>query len=170
MYYAAMNGTSRHIIGVMGSIQATEAELSRARAVGAAIAHQGWVTLTGGEPRGVMHAAAEGAALAGVLTIGILPGSRGKEISEHIQLPIFTGIGAARNITNVLTSHVVIVVSALTPGTLLEVSAAAYANVPLVFFGPTESEVEFMQKHRAQGVVATTPEEAIEACKKLLHL
>ncbi len=168
VYYAAMKGTPQSIIGIMGSIQATETELERARTMGAAVAKEGWVTLTGGEHRGVMHAAAEGAANAGGLTVGILPGNRSHGVSPHIHLPIFTGIGSARNITNVLTSQVVVVVSTLTPGTLLEVTAAALAGVPLVFFGPTESEVTFMQAHRARCVVANTPEEAIEACKAFL--
>lgn len=164
-----MKRHGRVIVGIMGSTQATPDELNRARLVGAALAAQGWITLTGGEPRGVMDAAAEGAAAAGGLTIGILPGSKHTAVSEHIHIPIFTGMGSARNVANALTAHVLVVVSSLTPGTLLEVAAAAQAGVPLVFFGPTEAEIHFMQNHRAQIIVATSIEETIAACTTHLN-
>ena len=99
----------RTIIGVMGpGAGATRADLDHARELGALIAREGWVLLTGGRDAGVMAAAVRGAKEAGGLTLGILPGESAAGAAEGIDLVVVTGMGSARNNINVLSSAVVV--------------------------------------------------------------
>ena len=64
--------------------------------LGKAIAHEGWVVLTGGRAFGVMDAALKGARQHGGLTIGILPhDARGS--SSYADIKIITGMGGIRS-------------------------------------------------------------------------
>lgn len=104
-----------------------------AEAIGAAIAEAGWVLLNGGRAVGVMDASARGATQAGGLTVGILPdrGHGRGQTSEHVQIPIYTGLGDARNAVNVLSSDVVVALPG-GPGTLSEVALALKARKHVV--------------------------------------
>ncbi len=90
------------------------------------------VLLCGGRG-GVMEAAAEGARSVGGLTVGILPGASEDESppNPHIQLPIYTGIGQARNQVIVLSADAVVAVCGGW-GTLNEISIAAKHGIPVV--------------------------------------
>lgn len=122
-------------VGVMGGGQASEAVREMAQALGCGIAERGWVLVTGGRDAGVMAAANQGAREAGGLTIGILPGrDPGPGVSEHVQVPVFTGMGDARNAINVLTSQVVVALPG-GAGTLSEVALAVKAGRPVVLVG-----------------------------------
>src|SRR5450759_5193289 len=102
-------GLMRTIVGVMGSGEDGDAALlALARELGAAIAGEGWVLLNGGRGGGVMDASAEGASLAGGLVVGVLPDDDTESASRHLDIPIRTGLGDARNAVNVLSSDVVI--------------------------------------------------------------
>ena len=64
----------RTIIGVMGGAVASQQTIDDASELGRLIAENDWVLLNGGRDAGVMAASARGAAEAGGLVIGILPG------------------------------------------------------------------------------------------------
>jgi uncharacterized protein (TIGR00725 family) len=122
----------RTIIGVMGSGEDGDAALiALARALGAAIAGEGWVLLNGGRDCGVMAASAEGASLAGGLVVGVLPDDDTHRASPHIDIPIRTGMGDARNAINVLSSDVVIALNG-GAGTLSEIALALKAGRPVI--------------------------------------
>ena len=58
----------------------------------------------------VMEAASRGAANAGGLTVGILPGEDPSAANAFVRVPIATGLGVARNLVVVAASAVVIAV------------------------------------------------------------
>lgn len=112
------------IIGVMGGggrIQDRDRE--DAYRLGALIARSGWVLLNGGRNSGIMAASAQGAAASGGLTVGILPDDNPAQADDHIQIPICTGMGSARNMINVLSSRIVVACPG-GPGTISEVALA----------------------------------------------
>ena len=120
------------IIGVMGGSQCDGEIYELARQVGRLIAERGAVLLCGGRG-GVMEGAAKGAREAGGLTIGIMPGGNVSESppNPYIDIPIFTGLGDARNAINVKTADVVIAVSG-GYGTLSEIALALKNDTPVV--------------------------------------
>ncbi|MBW1983037.1 MAG: TIGR00725 family protein, partial [Deltaproteobacteria bacterium] len=98
------------IIGVIGAGQCDQEIYHLARAVGREIARKGAILICGGLG-GVMAAAAEGAADAGGLTVGILPGESTRDANPYIQVPIATGMGQARNVIIIHTADVLIAIS-----------------------------------------------------------
>ena len=111
------------IIGVMGGGSASSDAVAAAYELGRLIAGQGWILLNGGRRAGIMDASAKGAADQGGITVGILPDETDAQVSEHIQIPILTGMGSARNVINVLSSHVVVACPGGT-GTISEIALA----------------------------------------------
>ena len=101
-------GERVRIVGVMGGAMVNAETLEKARELGGRIAREGWVLLNGGRNAGVMAASARGAREAGGLVVGILPDDHWGRVSPDVTLPILTGMGDARNIINVLSSHVVV--------------------------------------------------------------
>jgi hypothetical protein len=86
------------VIGVMGAgDNARHEDAEAAFALGAQIATQGWVLLSGGRDSGVMDAVNRGAKQAGGLTIGVVPGADRSSISDAVDIAIVTGMGSARN-------------------------------------------------------------------------
>ena len=153
----------------MGSSQPLPEEEQRARELGARIAEQEWVTLTGGQPMGVMHAASQGAKEAGGLVVGILPKTRNEPYSEYIDIPIFTNASHARNYYNVLSSDVVVIASRLSSGTLTEAVLAIMAQTPLVVLNDSPEDQQMLIERGGESVtVVHTPEEAIRACRNFL--
>lgn len=133
----------RTIIGIMGpGEQATETQCQDAYELGVAIAQAGWVVLTGGRNAGVMEAACRGAKAAGGLTVGILPGTDERGSSAAIDIPIYTGLGHARNAINVLSSRVV-VACGMGPGTVSEVALALKSGKSTILLKPDETSREF---------------------------
>ncbi|MEM1253804.1 MAG: TIGR00725 family protein [Cyanobacteria bacterium P01_H01_bin.21] len=124
--------TTQSIIGIMGpGDNAPESERQLAHALGKAVAQEGWVVLTGGRPAGVMAAASQGAASVGGTVLGILPDSEGTNTAMGVTLPIVTGMGHARNVINVLSSHGLIACG-LGLGTVSEIALALKAQKPVV--------------------------------------
>ena len=119
------------VVGVMGGGDVAAAQLSAARRLGRLIASEGWVLLNGGRRAGVMHAAAQGAADAGGLVIGVLPDEDTRQTSEYVHIPILTGMGSARNCINVLSSRVVVACRG-GPGTISEIALALKHNRPVI--------------------------------------
>jgi uncharacterized protein (TIGR00725 family) len=114
-----------------------------------------------------MEAAAEGATGAGGFTVGILPGADASESppNPHIQLPLYTGMGQARNLVLVLSADAVIAVEGGW-GTLSEIALAAKHQRPLILLGSWNLKppagVEQDRIHRAE-----TAPEAVETAVRL---
>jgi hypothetical protein len=121
----------RTIIGVMGGCDGDPRTLDHAYQIGKLIAERGWVLLNGGRPTGVMDASARGAHEAGGLTIGVLFDAEREAASEHLDLVLPTGMGAARNVINVLASDVVVACCGQ-GGTLSEIALALRFGRPVV--------------------------------------
>ena len=120
------------IVGVMGPGEsATEADLSRAAAIGRLIAKNNWYLLSGGRDTGVMGAVNKAYKEAGgILSIGILPA--GKDgASEYVDVPIPTKMSSGRNFINTQASNVLIAIGDLSSaGTLSEVALGLIGEKP----------------------------------------
>ena len=127
------NTRSKLKIGVIGTSEAEASVLEVAYMVGQAIGHRGAI-LVCGALKGVMEAAARGAKDAGALTIGILPGSQMEDANPYIDIPIVTGLGHARNMVVVQSSHAVLAIDGKL-GTLSEISTCLLYGIPLVGLG-----------------------------------
>jgi uncharacterized protein (TIGR00725 family) len=117
-------------VAVVGPGDATESELETAAAVGRRLAESGVVLVTGGLG-GVMAAACRGAAEAGGMTVGILPGVQRSDANEHVRIALATGLGELRNGLVVRAVDAVIAVGGAF-GTLSEVALALKTGVPVI--------------------------------------
>jgi len=158
-----------YIIGVMGpGGGATGSNLQKAEDLGAAIAREGWITLSGGRNAGVMDAVMKGAKNQGGITLGILPDADLNSTSEGVNIPVLTGMGNARNSINVQSSHIVIAVG-VGLGTLSEVALAIKEGKHVIFLDYSEhlkqliTDFETRRTHWASSVL-----EAIKIAKKVL--
>jgi uncharacterized protein (TIGR00725 family) len=87
-----------------------------------------------------MEAAARGAKAEGGLTIGILPGERADDANAHIDIPIATGMGHARNVVNVRAADAVVGVGG-GYGTVSEIALALKMGIPVVVLSsPLDSD------------------------------
>src|SRR5512139_2498441 len=102
-------------IGVIGAGSCDEMTATMAFDIGKGIADAGYALVCGGLG-GVMEAACRGAAEAGGVTVGILPGDTVAGANPFVKIPIATGIGVARNVIIVRSSRVLVAVSG-GPGT-----------------------------------------------------
>ena len=93
-----------------------------AYAIGKFIAEQGWVLISGGKG-GIMEAASRGAAEAGGIVIGILPDHSAEYANRYCTIVIPTGVGYARNLTNILAGDVIVSIGGKA-GTLSELAYA----------------------------------------------
>lgn len=160
---------AKTIVGVMGPGEgATEEDVRAARELGALIAREGWVLLTGGRASGVMEAASRGAREAGGLTVGVLPTEDARDASEFVDLAVVTGMGQARNQINVLTSRVVISCGT-GAGTASEIALAIKAGRPVVLLCAGEEARAFFRALGGEAVrFAETPGEAVRIARGLL--
>jgi uncharacterized protein (TIGR00725 family) len=135
----------RKVIGVMGAGEPSAPCLAHARELGTLLAKRGWVVLTGGRPAGVMAAACAGAkTVPGSVTLGILPGASGGQNAD-VDIAVFTGMGEARNVINVLTSDVVVACGVEGPGTISEVALAMKADKPVILLGASKLARDFFR-------------------------
>lgn len=125
-----MNEPNSPLVAVIGAGLCSEQEATLAEEVGRRLAEAGAVVLTGGRG-GVMAAASRGAAQAGGLVIGILPGEDANQANPWVTLPIVTGLGEARNAVLMRTAQVVIAVGG-EYGTLSEIAFALKFGRPVV--------------------------------------
>lgn len=137
----------RPVIGVMGAGDADRATVAAARRLGRLLAEAGWIVLSGGRPAGVMDAVSEGAKeVPGSLTIGILPcAPEDGEVSAHVDVAIFTDMGQARNVVNVLSSDVVVACGVGGPGTASEVALALKTARRTILLNPSNAAAEFFR-------------------------
>ncbi|HUI72020.1 MAG TPA: TIGR00725 family protein [Spirochaetia bacterium] len=151
-------------IGVMGPAACSPRGWQLAREVGFGIGRGGGILICGGLG-GVMEAAAMGAKEAGGVTIGILPRSGASEANRHIDIPIVTDLGNARNVINVLTSRVIIAIHG-SYGTLSEIALALKCGTPVVGL-----ETWALTPPEGGAVpdiaIANTPEEAVAIAFRL---
>ncbi len=118
------------IIGVIGAGQCDSSIYQLATEVGEEIAKRGAVLVCGGLG-GVMEAAAKGAATAGGLTVGILPGPSTRSANPHIRIPVATDMGQARNVIIAHTADALVAVAG-GAGTLSEIGHALKIGKPIV--------------------------------------
>jgi uncharacterized protein (TIGR00725 family) len=159
----ALRGMRRRVVGVMGAGEnATQQAIHWASRIGALIAEQGWVLLSGGRNAGVMDAVSGGAHKAGGTVVGIMPKSDTTEASDFLDIAIVTGMGSARNNINVLSSDVVIACGNAEAGTLSEIALAFKARKPVVFLTEDAEAAGFLER-TGRGLLhpAHTPEQAI---------
>ncbi len=114
-------------VGVVGASQATDQDLVDAQAVGRELALSGAVVVCGGRG-GVMAAASRGAAEAGGVVIGMLPGLDRSDANEWVTFAIPTGLGELRNGLIVRTADVLVAVGGAY-GTLSEVALGLQAGM-----------------------------------------
>ena len=147
------------VIAVVGGSSLDDATYALAREVGRLLA-LGGATLVCGGYGGVMEAAAEGAAGAGGLVVGILQGTDRREGNRHLSVGIATGMGKGRNTIIAVTCDAMIAVDG-GYGTLSEVAQALNHGRPVVALGswdlPRAGRVGEDLFHRAG-----TPEEAVQ--------
>jgi uncharacterized protein (TIGR00725 family) len=121
------------IIAVIGGDPAPVVALAQAEAVGREIAERGHILICGGLG-GVMEAACKGAAEAGGLTIGVVPDADRAAMNSHVQIPIVTGLGRARNLIIALSADALIAVDG-GYGTLSEIAFALQHGKPVAGLG-----------------------------------
>jgi len=83
-------------VAVVGPRAASKSQLAAAEEVGRGLAAMGVAVLCGGR-EGVMEAVCRGAAAAGGIAVGLVPGPDPAEANPHVGLVLATGIGEARN-------------------------------------------------------------------------
>jgi len=125
-----MSDKKKKIIAVIGGEQPSSEEARLAEEVGHELARRGAILVCGGLG-GVMKAACRGASSEGGITIGILPGNNPKAANPHVQIPIVTGMGYARNVIVVSSAQAVIAVDG-SYGTLSEIAHALQNNIPVI--------------------------------------
>ncbi len=123
-------------IGVIGEQDARPEMRRLAEEVGREVARRGGVLVCGGLG-GVMEAASRGAAEAGGVVVGILPGTRAEDANPYVTFPVVTGLGEARNVIVVRSSDALVAVGG-GYGTLSEIAYALKLGVPVVGLGTWE--------------------------------
>jgi uncharacterized protein (TIGR00725 family) len=147
----------------------TTDSLDRALELGARVAAEGWVLLTGGRAAGVMEAASQGAHEAGGIVVGVLPDPDTTRVSRHVDIAICTDMGNARNNINVLTSDVVIVCGDLGAGTFSEAALAVKAGRPLILLSRDEEACQLVERLGGDLVSrASDPQDAIDRARALV--
>lgn len=159
------------IVGIMGPGEnARPEENEMAFELGKAIAEQGWVVLTGGRSFGIMEAAMKGAHEANGLTIGILPTDNAENASYDADIKILTGMGSGRNIINVLSSSIVVVIG-MAAGTASEVALAIKANKKIILLHQDEITIRFFKNIGTYKIlVANTIDETMRIIRDYLRV
>ena len=123
-------------VGVVGAGDVPDSDV--AFAVGRLLAERVTVVVTGGLG-GVMAAACRGAASAGGVTVGLLPGLDRGEANEWVSVAIPTGMGELRNGLVVRACDALVAVGGGL-GTLSEIALALKAEKRVVGIGSWEIE------------------------------
>jgi uncharacterized protein (TIGR00725 family) len=137
-------------VAVIGAGNATPGQQDAAEQIGRALA-EGKATLVCGGLGGVMAAACRGAAQAGGVTVGILPGTDRGTANQWVTVAIPTGLGELRNGLVVRAADAVIAVGG-EHGTLSEIALALKTGVPVI--GLDTWDIEGVDR-------ADTPEQAV---------
>jgi uncharacterized protein (TIGR00725 family) len=116
-----------------GAPDAGPGALADAEAAGRVIGAAG-ATLVCGGLGGVMEAACRGAAQAGGVTVGLLPGDDLRAANQWVTVPLATGMGELRNGLIVRAAQVVVAIHGGW-GTMSEVTLARKMGRPVVAIG-----------------------------------
>lgn len=149
-------------IGVLGAGTAGESLYKDAVRIGELLAQEGAIIVCGGLG-GVMEAAAKGAAEAGGLVVGVLPGPDTGDANQYIGAVIATDMRHARNAIIIRSSDAAIAVGG-GYGTLSEIALAMKCGVPVVGYKTWDAQ--------GQGglvaplLTAEDPEGAVEMAMK----
>ena len=154
---------AKPIVGIMGPGESARPEENEmAFELGKAIAEHGWVLLTGGRSFGIMEAAMKGAHEANGLTIGVLPTDTAEGSSDNADIKIITGLGSGRNLINVLSRNILVVIG-MAAGTASEVALAIKANKKIILLHQDEITIRFFKNIGTYKIlVANTIEEAVK--------
>lgn len=153
-------------IGVVGASEAATEDLAAAEAVGAGIASAGAILVCGGLG-GVMEAACRGAATAGGLTVGLLPGEDRGAANPWVTVALPTGLGEVRNALLVRAAQAVVAIGGGW-GTLSEIALALRAGKPVIGLDTWRPE---HPRSRGPGVVvAPDPPTAVRLAMGSLHV
>jgi uncharacterized protein (TIGR00725 family) len=117
-------------VAVVGGGQCSHQMAALAEDVGKELARRGCIVITGGLG-GVMEAACRGAKSENGLTVGILPGIHDQDANDHVDIPIVTALGHARNAVVVRSAEAVIAIDGQY-GTLSEIALALAQGTPVV--------------------------------------
>lgn len=109
-------------VGVIGAAEPTDRQFQCAIEVGRLVAERGGVVVCGGLG-GVMDAVCRGAAAAGGVSIGLLPGECHSAACSYVTYVLPTGMGQARNVLIVLAADCLIAIGG-GYGTLSEIAHA----------------------------------------------
>ena len=120
----------KRFIAVIGGSECSPQEAELAEKVGRELARQGAILVCGGMG-GIMEAACKGASSQGGLTVGILPGNSRQQANSHVQVPIVTDLGEARNVIVIKSAQAVIAIGGKY-GTLSEIAHALRAGIPVI--------------------------------------
>ncbi len=145
-------------VAVVGAGRCSAEVAALAESVGRELAQRGAVVVCGGLG-GVMEAACRGAKSAGGVTVGILPGTARRDANPHVDIPIVTGMGEARNVLVVRSAQAVIAISG-EYGTLSEIAHALKLGIPVVGLRTWQLAKDSLQ--REEIIRAQTPQEAVE--------
>ncbi len=159
-------GKKRIVVGVMGGGVCSKEECDMAYEVGRLIAERGWILLCGGRG-GVMKCVSKGAAEAGGIVVGILPGTEWDEANEYVTVPIPSGIGYARNAINAAASMVVIAIGGAS-GTLSEMALALNFGRPVIALNSCSFQFAKGQES-PQVYEVSSPNEAVELASELIE-
>ena len=162
---------AKTIVGIMGPGESARPEENEiAFELGKAVAQQGWILLTGGRSFGIMEAAMKGAHEANGLTIGILPSDSALNSSDDADIKILTGMGSGRNIINVLSSNILVVIG-MAAGTASEVALAIKANKKIILLQQDEITIRFFKNIGSYKVlVASTIDETMRIIKDYVRV
>ncbi len=124
-------GTIKQVT-VIGDSETGKDACQLAEEIGASLALSGYAVITGGGG-GIMEAVSKGAAEAGGLTIGILPGTSKYQANCYCKLVIPTGMGHARNALTALAGDAVVAIGG-GAGTLSEICFGWIYQKPIFVF------------------------------------
>lgn len=145
----------------MGGGHVSSQTAEQAYRLGNLIAARGWLLLNGGRDTGVMAASAHGAADTGGITLGILPDADTSQVADHIQIPICTGMGSARNAINVLSSEIVVACTG-GAGTLSEIALALKHGKTVITMAFDTADLFSEYQKEGTLIETVTPEQVIE--------
>jgi uncharacterized protein (TIGR00725 family) len=120
-----------------------------------------------------MEAASVGAkSVPGSLTVGILPSGPDGPVGAAVDIAVFTDVGEARNVINVLSSDVVVACGVEGAGTASEVALALKLVRPTVLLAPSPEAAAFFRsiETRAPLHEVETPEAAVELIEHRLGI
>jgi len=153
------------VIAVIGGGQCSQDDASLAEAVGREIALHGATVICGGLG-GIMKSTCKGAAEAGGMTVGVIPGDSTASANEYVRVPVATGLGHSRNFIVVQSADAVIAIDG-DYGTLSEIAIALKSGIPVI--GLNTWSIVRAGKEDSLIMKANSAAEAVELAMKSIN-